>query len=74
MAFFQRLTQRFQNVSFEFGQFVEEKNSVMRQRNLSGRGIDAATEQTSIAHGVVGRAKGAARNQGLPRLSNPTML
>jgi hypothetical protein len=31
MPFFQRLAQCFQNIPFEFGQFVEEENAVMRE-------------------------------------------
>src|SRR6185369_12501843 len=70
-AFFQRLAHRFQNAAFEFRQFVQKQHAVMRQRNFAGRWIDVAAQQTSIAGGVMRRAKWPARYQRLAGSEQP---
>jgi hypothetical protein len=40
--FLQRLPQRLQNVPLELRQLVQEQHAMMRQRNLTRRGIDVA--------------------------------
>src|SRR6185369_8915135 len=62
---------RFQNAAFEFRQFVQKQHAVMRQRNFAGRWIDVAAQQTSIAGGVMRRAKWPARYQRLAGSEQP---
>jgi len=49
--FLQGLAHGLQNTSFEFGQFVEEQNSMMRERDLARGWVNIAAEQAGIAGG-----------------------
>ncbi len=66
-AVFQRLAHHFENIAVELGQFVEKEHAVMRKRNLAGTRIRAAAHQTSMAYGMMRRAKRPLRQQALAR-------
>ena len=56
--FLERLPEHFQRAAVELGQFVEEQNAVMGERDLArGRGA-AAADQSRLADRVVRRRNG----------------
>ena len=64
-AIFEGLAEDFEGGAAEFGEFVEEKNAVVRKGDFAGAGIGAATEKAGVGDGVVGRAEGAGDEKGL---------
>src|SRR5579872_1974544 len=60
---FQRLTHDFQDVAGKFGKFVEEKNTVMRERYFSRAWDRAAADQSCVGNRVVRRTKWTHANQ-----------
>ena len=48
VAVLQRLPHHLQNRAIELGQLVKKKDSVVRQRDFSWRGISAATHQGNV--------------------------
>ena len=67
-AIFQRLTQHFERLAVELGQFIEKKHTVVRQRNFAGRGRGTAADQARIADGMMRRSE---RPDGQQRLARP---
>jgi hypothetical protein len=60
---FERLAQDFENVARKFGQLVEEKQAVVRERDFAGAGHDAAADEAGVGDGVVRRAEGPLRDE-----------
>src|SRR5215469_475460 len=61
----ERLTHHFQCRSLKFREFIQKKNTVMRNTYFAGIWKRAATEQTDVADGVMRRAKRSRRYKGL---------
>ena len=63
----QRLTKRFQRVSFEFRQFVQKKHTQVSQADFAGMRHLAATHQADIGNGVMRRPERPHSNKSLSR-------
>ena len=60
---FQRLSQHFEYGTLEFGQFVKEKNAVVRKGNLAGLWILSATDKGNLRNGMMWTAERALGNE-----------
>jgi hypothetical protein len=55
-AIIERLTQPFEHMPLELGEFIEEEDTVVGERPLARRGHLAPTDQPHIGNGMVGGA------------------
>ncbi|GIS60429.1 MAG: hypothetical protein CM1200mP2_26540 [Planctomycetaceae bacterium] len=67
LVLFERLPHYLQRPPVEFGQLVQEQNSVMRQADLSRRRTAATSHQSRLADRVVRGAEGTGQHQGASR-------
>jgi hypothetical protein len=60
---FERLAHDFKHVAREFGEFIEEEQAVMGERDFTGTWDDASADEASVRDRVMGRAKGPLGNE-----------
>src|SRR2546426_5673221 len=54
---FQRLAHYFQHIAWKLGHLVQKKHAVVGERNFSGAGHSAASDQSSVRNSVMWGAK-----------------
>jgi hypothetical protein len=60
---FERLAHHFEDIARELGQFVEEKQTVVSERDFAGAGDNATANESGIGDGVMRGTERALRNQ-----------
>ena len=72
LAVLDRLAHDLKRGAFEFRQFIEEEDAVVGDTDLTRRGIGRSAEETDIADGMMRRAEGAFRNEGIRLIEQAT--
>jgi len=74
LALFERLAQHLETPPVEFGQFIEEENAMMRERDLAWARRTTTADHAGVADGVVCERNGRVAIRASPGGRRPVAL